>query len=430
MFRGFVSSLVVGVTLGMAAPLGATPAAVPVVIAVDTSRSLQRSDLAAAEESVVAILRGLPADARVGVLSFNDRPSWVVKAGASPEQALDALGGLALGGRFTVLNDTLFTAAKSLRDGGVILLLTDGRDESSATTVDDVARICTANHVRIVAAATGRNINELALRRLALVTGGTWQGRLTRRNVDGIVTAVGRARAAVKGDLADLTPAPAPTPGALSEAESPAAAEVPSRNIIPSWVPWLFGLAVLLLVAIFFLVRRSRPQLRLCEQCGAELHAWEETCAHCQIAELENAMKTQRVAAPAEPDASTLDPNVFTKKPLPEGLDQTLVLDERPVLVVKQRGRTARTFTLPSDQVFAVGRAPKVNSLQLTDPTVSAQHFKIVPKDGECYVVDLDTTNGTAVNDERIRVRKLRSGDVIRAGAVEFTFKMTFSRMA
>ena len=77
-----------------------------------------------------------------------------------------------------------------------------------------------------------------------------------------------------------------------------------------------------------------------------------------------------------------------------------------------------------------VGRAPDVNTLQIDDPTVSAQHFKVVPKEGEYYVVDLDTTNGTMVNHERVKVRKLRPGDIIRVGAIEFEFTTKVRRVS
>ena len=121
---------------------------------------------------------------------------------------------------------------------------------------------------------------------------------------------------------------------------------------------------------------------------------------------------------------------VFRKSPLPEGLANTLVLDEEPVLIARQRGKSARTYHLPKDRAFAVGRAPGVNSLQIDDPTVSGQHFRLVPKDGEFYLVDLDTTNGTMVNHERVKVRKLASGDVIQAGAVQLEFALQLRRLS
>ena len=56
-----------------------------------------------------------------------------------------------------------------------------------------------------------------------------------------------------------------------------------------------------------------------------------------------------------------------------ESLEQTMVLDELPILTVRQAGKPARSYTLPRDQIFAVGRAPKVNTLAVEDPAISGQ---------------------------------------------------------
>jgi len=51
-----------------------------------------------------------------------------------------------------------------------------------------------------------------------------------------------------------------------------------------------------------------------------------------------------------------------------------------------------------------------------------------VPKDGEFFILDLDSTNGVYVNGERVKVHKLKSGDPVMAGQVECEFRMQFVR--
>jgi len=421
------SALAAALVIAATVTAAAAPA-VPVVVAVDTSRSLRPADLARTRAAAGRLVDALAPGAPVALLAFDDTPAWLARPGASRSAMDAALARLKLGGRYTLLNDALFTAARALEDGGVILVITDGRDENSATTVDDVARVCAANHVRIVTAAAGRRPDTRSLRRLALVTGGRYLGRLSRVSPADLTAAVSGARDSVAAKLEKSRPQIAPTPVPATPAPPAASAARTAPGHIPGWVPWAVAAVVVVLLAVLLLARRRTPRTRRCERCGAELQPWEDTCPHCQVRDLEEAMRTQRVAAPPESEEAALDPGVFEKQPLPAGLEQTLVLKEKPVLAVKQRGRTARTYALPTDEVFAVGRAPGVNSLQIDDPTVSAQHFKIVPKDGEFYVVDLETTNGTAVNDQRVRVRRLKPGDVIRAGAVELTFKTVLNR--
>ena len=68
-------------------------------------------------------------------------------------------------------------------------------------------------------------------------------------------------------------------------------------------------------------------------------------------------------------------------------------------------------------RITSVGRHAK-NTIQLGDKTVSSEHCVIERRDGECFLRDLESLNGTFVNDERVRgERLLRHGDELRIGA-------------
>jgi hypothetical protein len=425
--------------LGWSATL-ATAQEVPVVVAVDTSRSLSAADLEALRGAIGQTVDQLSQQLPLGLLVFNDEARWLVPPGGGRDQVLSALAGIKPQGRYTVLNDALFLAARDLSDGGVVLVVTDGRDENSATTAEDVARMCESHHVRLVAASLGRRVDERALRRLALLSHGELVGGVSADTPAAAARAVEQARTSVAAERIARTP-PA-TPVQPPVAALPVEPARPAARL-PVWLlPVLAVLGVALAVALWLALRRRHPDQRTCDNCGALLDAWETSCPHCQVSELQEAARSQQVAAPvaapapapapAPREESLLDPDVFRKAPLPaglEGLEHTLVLDEQAVLTVRQRGKSARSYTLPKDQLFAVGRAPEVNSLQVDDPTVSAQHFRVVPKDGEFYVVDLDTTNGTLVNHERVKVRKLASGDLIQVGGVQLEFSLQLRRL-
>jgi hypothetical protein len=54
------------------------------------------------------------------------------------------------------------------------------------------------------------------------------------------------------------------------------------------------------------------------------------------------------------------------------------------------------------------------------DDYASARHARLEPRPDGVWVVDLGSTNGTFVNDERVaRDRLLRAGDVLRIGQTE-----------
>ncbi|MGE5628076.1 MAG: FHA domain-containing protein [Solirubrobacterales bacterium] len=77
---------------------------------------------------------------------------------------------------------------------------------------------------------------------------------------------------------------------------------------------------------------------------------------------------------------------------------------------------------IPIKDVVTIGRKSD-NVLVLNDPYASSYHAKVYLKNGECVLEDLDSTNGTMLNGERLIGKEyLSSGDEIKIGEVSFKF--------
>jgi hypothetical protein len=414
----------------------ATAGSVPVVLAVDTSLSLAGADLSAAVESLRAMVRQLPADTEVGAVEFGDDTRWLVRPNVLRDKAISSLEGLEPTGRITLLNDALFQTAKALPAGGVIVLATDGRDEGSATTPEDVARLCNINIVRIVTLGVGRRIDDRALRRLSLLTDGSFVGPQPFAQGTDLLIAVEAARRSVSERVArNAPPTPMPTrPPVVPPRTEPAS----SGESLPVWVPTVVAIALVFAVTAVLLWRRQRrEEKRVCERCGLPLEVWDTDCPHCRAeaerneSEIREKLDRERLAeavAVTPPANEDFAPELWAKRPLDEPVDKTSILGEQVVLVVKEHRKPPQVFRLVADEPFSVGRAAKVNTVAIADPTMSAQHFRIAFKEGAYYVADLETTNGTLVNGERIHVHKLRAGDQIRAGEVDFEFRVQYQK--
>jgi pSer/pThr/pTyr-binding forkhead associated (FHA) protein len=74
-----------------------------------------------------------------------------------------------------------------------------------------------------------------------------------------------------------------------------------------------------------------------------------------------------------------------------------------------------------SERPITIGRSPEADVVIL-DEKASRIHCGIRLWDGEFYVKDLKSRNGTYVNDQRVDVAKLKSGDRIRVGSILFSF--------
>lgn len=65
----------------------------------------------------------------------------------------------------------------------------------------------------------------------------------------------------------------------------------------------------------------------------------------------------------------------------------------------------------------------KDNLIQIKDPYISKKHFKIVKDEDEYFLEDLNSSNGTYLNGGKVLdVIKLRKGDIIKVGELEFIF--------
>jgi pSer/pThr/pTyr-binding forkhead associated (FHA) protein len=80
------------------------------------------------------------------------------------------------------------------------------------------------------------------------------------------------------------------------------------------------------------------------------------------------------------------------------------------------------TYRLPVGAVRTVGRAPRADFI-VEAALVSRLHCRITAGADRLDVVDLSSTNGTFVNDQRIDRASLTAGDRLRVGRLELMVK-------
>lgn len=74
------------------------------------------------------------------------------------------------------------------------------------------------------------------------------------------------------------------------------------------------------------------------------------------------------------------------------------------------------------DQPITIGRSADAD-IVLLDERVSRIHCGVRLWDGDFYIKDLKSRNGTWVNNDKVDVAKLKAGDVIRVGSTTFHFE-------
>ena len=439
----------------------------PVVFALDASRSLSVAESRATADLTKALLTALPEASGSGVLVFDDEVRWLARPGAPGAAA--GLDSLVAAGRFTVLNDGLIEGVRALPAGGVLVLLSDGLDENSATTLEDAVRLASDRGVRLVTVGAGR-ADERTLRRLALLTGGHYGGRvgaLATAPLLAEIEAVRREVAAQQAARASAAAVPAASPAAAapgSTADSAAAESAAARQsdaADPGWpsARWLLpvgaAVAALGIVLGFLLARRrsatardlqdlergTRPGVQWPESAlppsgaPAPPMAYPATGASPGTAPGTSPFSTPQPIDEVQIARVRLRPAVrpqglmeisldetaeFQRLPFSESIERTLVLTAEVVLTVREPGQEPRSFRLPPDRAVDIGRDASVNTLAFHDPTMSTQHLRVVLDEEEIYLVDLGSTNGVLVGERRVDAVRLHPGDRFRAGMIEF----------
>src|SRR3954462_526051 len=86
-------------------------------------------------------------------------------------------------------------------------------------------------------------------------------------------------------------------------------------------------------------------------------------------------------------------------------------------LVLLSAGMTGRAHELKVDKT-TIGRVDD-NTFQISEPSVSSHHCEVLLRGSDIVVHDLNSTNGTFINGEKVTESVLKPGQVLRLGQIE-----------
>lgn len=110
--------------------------------------------------------------------------------------------------------------------------------------------------------------------------------------------------------------------------------------------------------------------------------------------------------------------------PLMSSVEVTAILAPNHEMVLQlSTDKEVHAFDLSETFRVAVGRHHS-NDIQLRSRRVSNYHAEILSEVEGLFVRDLGSTNGTYVNDESVRRKKLSSGDCIRIGGFNLVVRL------
>ena len=92
-----------------------------------------------------------------------------------------------------------------------------------------------------------------------------------------------------------------------------------------------------------------------------------------------------------------------------------------PRLIVQSEEQAGQIFDLTGNQ-YKMGRIAN-NEIVIQHKSISSHHAELTLDGNDYKLKDLDSTNGTRVNGERIKEVKLRKNDAIRFGNIEVLYE-------
>jgi pSer/pThr/pTyr-binding forkhead associated (FHA) protein len=145
-----------------------------------------------------------------------------------------------------------------------------------------------------------------------------------------------------------------------------------------------------------------------CTRCGHPNRDDARFCAECGAALQDDSTVT---LTPVEPEDEDTVEFPFPEDELESG---------QALLQVKRGPNAGSTFLLDADAT-TVGRSTD-SAVFLDDITVSRSHATFERRDGEWFVRDAGSLNGTYVNGEQVDETKLATGDQVQIGRFRLTF--------
>jgi pSer/pThr/pTyr-binding forkhead associated (FHA) protein len=116
---------------------------------------------------------------------------------------------------------------------------------------------------------------------------------------------------------------------------------------------------------------------------------------------------------------------VFSRDQIASILEESADVDSRDkcatlVLLSASDGDDTRVFPLKSDRL-TIGRST-VCDVCIDEASMSSEHARLVQSEGAWRIINLLSTNGVFVNDEKVFSHRLADGDEIRLGRTRLRF--------
>jgi len=404
-------------------PFEASHEGVAYVFLVDISKSIAPKQFGQIQQAIEDWVNGLSGNDRMAIFTFGESYQQLVDFTADKETLLNAVKSLKPTDRQTKLHlalknamDLSRRADKEFPSRRVVVVLSDGKDEGSGLTVDDVRSLVERSHLPIYAIGSSRLPSSErqeyldVLNRFAIFSGGSFRDA----NTEGIPAVYKDLKSAIRRvfvaklvcDRCQVVSQSHPlemtlTMGTTSESDHLdlyviALPPVPPP-LIPRWAYAIGGLlAVFVVVLILSLALRKKDT-----PTGTAAQSLEP-----------------------QPPRELAFEAVESRKP--EHAPGAGISIRLTTVTGRERGRA---YELNLVERAVLGRGSDCDLTLADDVEISGRHCELVLTGGRVEVRDLGSANGTLLNGASVVARqRIEDGDLIRLGRTELRISIGGSK--
>jgi VWFA-related protein len=408
---------------------------VHLVFCVDSSRSISEVFLKNIKSSARDLIQNTGQQDQIAIYRFNDRVQLLKNFTANRSEIESSIEGIVRHGKETLLYNSIYDAIQILQDAGAanraIIVFSDGRDEGSSLTVQDIISFAREKSVPVYFISFMPSRKNVTLERISKLTGGKMIYSRDQADIIGIYRSI---LSAVKSRyLIRYQSILQPDDKAhqleirlsyesLRDRET---AEFRLRNgfsLLDTMgrdrrlLQGILFVILLVLLVFFIMILRKKlhgfPPLRL-------------------------KPKTSRTLRPENPKKTGKQPEAYYQESYDDDSDkESAEVGEKEYLsaetpdsaysdawlVAREGDEAGKKIPLRLSETI-MGRDPDCD-LVLADSSVSPKHAKIKSLNDNFYIFDLVSENGTYLNGQKLlRPKILYDWDEIGLGHSRFIFR-------
>lgn len=411
-----------------------------ILMLIDSSESISKESFRAQKKAVKIIARQLNSKDRMSIISFDDMVKKECSFLAKGKGLFNCVDKIHRNGKDTVLYDSLYEsisiASKNAERRQVIVLFTDGFDERSVVSLDDLTRYMQIHSIPVFIFSMGKKSNLSVLKKISRISGGKlyitpeienlpkagilfnqllentyllkYSSKLPEIPSDKKI----KLKIKLKNDEFSIEDE---KEYYLSYSQLYQVDQYMHILKQPEYIAFAVGFLIILFVFVFiiFSSRRSKLQIELTEN---SLKAFENTIRNASVAPTITPIK------PKEPEKTRL--KKIEKEKLKLRQENNTSLNFYYAYLLEREGPNTGSRYLLKWDVISIGKSPN-NSIILDDETVSEEHARIKRDEkNRFYLYDLLSENGTYINDKKLlRPKELNDFDEIQLGRTRLVFR-------